>query len=283
MIKLFVTDLDGTFLNEFHIASQLGKQAIKAILKERKYFSIATGRHLHGNHKIGLSFLKEAVYKIGMNGAIIWDTTNEVVYEKPISVEMVEQLKEKFPTVSFEWVTKEGVFIKNSPLQHWWCMLKNCVNLKAIVKYTLELFVKDYYFNHELTHQQQVLMIAVRVGDTSLAQEIKEFIAENEQFIVDFGPSVHHFEVVASGVNKQAATSWLATALDIAEDEVAVYGNDLNDVPILAHFEHSYATQNAVPLAQQAAKYVISSNKEDGVAIHIMKTLKKESYEESKE
>lgn len=278
MIKLFVTDLDGTFLNGLHVAGQLGKQAIREILKENKYFSIATGRHLHGNHQMGLSFLNEPIYKIGMNGAIIWDTTNQVVYEKPIAFEWIEQLKEKFPTVSFEWITKEGVFIENSRLQHWRFMLKKRANLKAIVKYTLGLFAKDYYFNHELTDQQQVLMIAARVGDSTLAQDIKDFIATNEQFVVDFGPNVHHFEVVASGVNKQTATSWLAEALDINEGEVAVYGNDLNDVPMLAYFKHSYATQNAVPLAQQAAKHVVASNKEDGVAVHIMKTLK-ESYE----
>lgn len=279
MIKLFVTDLDGTFLNGLHVASQLGKQAIKEILKENKYFSIATGRHLHGNHQIGLSFLNEPIYKIGMNGAIIWDTANEVVYEKPIAFEMVEQLKDKFPTVSFEWITKDGVFIKNSRLRHWCCMLKKRANIKTVVKYTFGVFAKDYYFNHELTNQQQVLMIAARVGDTSLAHEIKAFIAANEQFVIDFGPNVHHFEIVASGVNKQQAASWLANTLDIAEEEVAVYGNDLNDVPMLAHFEHAYATQNAVSLARKAAKQVIASNKEDGVAIHIMKTLK-ESYEE---
>lgn len=279
MIKLFVTDLDGTFLNGLHVASQLGKQAIKEILKENKYFSIATGRHLHGNHQMGLSFLDEPIYKIGMNGAIIWDTANEVVYEKPIAFEMVEQLKDKFPTVSFEWITKDGVFIKNSCLRHWCCMLKKRANIKAVVKYTFGVFAKDYYFNHELTNQQQVLMISARVGDTSLAHEIKAFIAANEQFVIDFGPNVHHFEIVASGVNKQQAASWLANTLDISEEEVAVYGNDLNDVPMLAHFEHAYATENAVPLARKAAKQVIASNKEDGVAIHIMKTLK-ESYEE---
>lgn len=274
MIKLFVTDLDGTFLNGLHVASQLGKQAIKEVLNEHKYFSIATGRHLHGNHQMGLSFLNEPIYKIGMNGAIIWDTTNEVVYENPIAFEMIEQLKEKFPTVSFEWITKEGVFIENSRLKHWLFMLKKRANLKVIVKYTLGLFAKDYYFNHELTNQQQVLMIAARVGDTTLAQEIKNFIITNEQYVVDFGPNVHHFEVVASGVNKQTATSWLVNALKITEENVAVYGNDLNDVPMLAHFKHSYATQNAVPLAKESAKHIIASNKEDGVAAHIMKMLK---------
>lgn len=274
MIKLIVTDLDGTFLNGFHIVSKLGKQAIKEVLKDNKYFAIATGRHLHGNHQIGLSFLKESIYKIGMNGAIIWDTANKVVYEKPITFKMIKQLKENFPTVSFEWITKDGVYIKNSRLRHWHCMLKNRPNLKAIVKYTFGLFAKDYYFNHEITHHQQVLMISARVGDTSQAQEIKNFIATNSQYMIDFGPSIHHFEVVSSGVNKQVATSWLANALKITEENVAVYGNDLNDVPMLAHFKHSYATQNAVPLAKESAKHIIASNKEDGVAAHIMKMLK---------
>lgn len=278
MIKLFVTDLDGTFLNGLHVTSHLGKQVIQQVLNDHKHFAIATGRHLHGNHQVGLSFLHQPIYKIGMNGAIIWDTTNEVVYEQPIALEMIKQLKEQFPTVSFEWITKDGVFIERTRLQHWRLMLKKWANLKAIVKYTLGLFAKDYYFNARINSQQEILMIAARIGDTTLAQEVKNFIANNGQFIVDFGPSVHHFEVVASGVNKQTATSWLTAALEITEDEVAVYGNDLNDVPMLTHFEHSYATQNAVPLAKQTAKHVIGSNKQDGVAIHIMKTLK-DSYE----
>lgn len=272
MIKLFVTDLDGTFLNAMHISDSKGYDAIKAVLKQQKHFAIATGRHLHQNHQVGLNFLDEPIFKIAMNGAIIKDTTNEVIYKQPIDELFVAQLKKDFPQVSFEWITEKGVYIDNTRINHYKTVLKHKFSMKSFIKQAfMQLYAKDVYFNKH--REEPVLAIGARIGDVRLAQQLKEYIQEHRQYVRDFGPNTRNFEIVAANVNKKEATVWLAHYLNIAENEVAVYGNDLNDVPMLEYFTQSFVPENAVERAKSVANTIIESNKSSGVAKHIIQTL----------
>ncbi|MBS4770535.1 HAD family phosphatase [Carnobacteriaceae bacterium zg-ZUI240] len=281
MIKLFISDLDGTYLNHLHISTKYAKETVFEVINDGKEFVIATGRHLHKNHQVGINFFNAPIYKIAMNGAIIWDKQHQVIYKKAIDPVFVQTLVNTFPDVSFELITHKGVFVSVSRFSHIRAMLKNKLSIKAIVKYGLALWTKDYFFETDTTRLDDVLMISCRIGKETKAQAVKAFLKEHSEFVMDYGPNVHNFEIVATGVNKQVASSWLAKHLNVDENDVAVYGNDLNDVPMLQHFKHSFAPDNAVELAKIAAKQVVGSCERDGVAKHIRQTLQHNTEMES--
>lgn len=273
MIKLFISDLDGTYLNGLHVSSKYAEETVQEVLKQQKEFAIATGRHLHKNHQVGIGFFNAPIYKIAMNGAIIWNKAHQVIYEKAIDTQFIQLLLAQFPDISFELITKTGVYIPKSRFQHITSVLKNRLSVKAIVKYALALWTKDYHFKVDALALNNVLMVACRIGHEGRAQAVKEFIRQNHSVVTDYGPNVYNFEVVACGVNKQTAASWLAKHLSVFEEEVAVYGNDLNDVPMLAHFKHSYVPSSAVDAAKNVASEMIDSHHNDGVAKHIRQLL----------
>lgn len=72
-------------------------------------------------------------------------------------------------------------------------------------------------------------------------------------------------EIVAKEANKKLAADRILGWCGISPDEVAVFGDDTNDVEMLAGYRHSVAMANAGPEVQAAARYVTLGNDEDGI------------------
>ena len=71
MIRMFISDLDGTLLNKYHIADKTINQAIEEADRRGYRFAVATGRHMRNHQRFGLGFLKHTQYIIAMNGALV--------------------------------------------------------------------------------------------------------------------------------------------------------------------------------------------------------------------
>jgi HAD superfamily hydrolase (TIGR01484 family) len=80
-------------------------------------------------------------------------------------------------------------------------------------------------------------------------------------------------EVVAREVNKKLAADRILDWCGISPDEVAVFGDDTNDMEMLAGFRHSVAMGNASPEVRSVARYVTRGNDEDGIPYALSKML----------
>lgn len=76
------------------------------------------------------------------------------------------------------------------------------------------------------------------------------------------------------GVEKGRAALALCKALGVPPEETAAFGDDLNDVPLLAACGVGVAVENALPQVKAAADEICPSNQEDGparwLAAHIL-------------
>jgi Cof subfamily protein (haloacid dehalogenase superfamily) len=75
-----------------------------------------------------------------------------------------------------------------------------------------------------------------------------------------------HIEVFAAGVDKAAGLAALCAQLGIAAADVVAFGDQRNDVPMLAWAGRSFAVANGVAAAREAAGEGCAANDEDGVA-----------------
>lgn len=73
----------------------------------------------------------------------------------------------------------------------------------------------------------------------------------------------------AKGTSKAAAISRLAKSLDAGR--IVVFGDNLNDIPMMRIADHSVAMSNAVNEVKEFADEVIGSNENDSVARWIAK------------
>ena len=80
-------------------------------------------------------------------------------------------------------------------------------------------------------------------------------------------------DIMEKGVNKGAALNTIQESLEIFREETMAFGDNLNDLELLAAAEESYAIGNAREEVKKAAKYVTDTNVNDGVLKEIRKLV----------
>ncbi len=86
-------------------------------------------------------------------------------------------------------------------------------------------------------------------------------------------PQPSWLNMMTHGWNKGSAVDALCDALGIGLDQVAVFGDGGNDVPMLSHVPLSFAVAGAADAAKAAAHYQIGPCEEDAVAKKIEELL----------
>jgi len=81
-----------------------------------------------------------------------------------------------------------------------------------------------------------------------------------------YRPHLRIIEILQPGHTKWNGISELKKIVGDTETEVIAFGDDHNDLDMLAYADRSFAPESAIDAAKEAADEVIGSNNEDGVA-----------------
>ncbi|MDE5687139.1 MAG: Cof-type HAD-IIB family hydrolase [Paramuribaculum sp.] len=107
-----------------------------------------------------------------------------------------------------------------------------------------------------------------------LAEEFRQKTALSVSAYHDtYNPSAGILEILAGGVSKAAAVLKLKEIT--GADKLTVFGDNLNDLSMMAVADTAVATANAVESVRDAADIVIGPNTEDSVALYILSQLEK--------
>lgn len=116
------------------------------------------------------------------------------------------------------------------------------------------------------------------IGDHALVKRLVEDIAAVTDGSLSLIAQVNaHFpqdtylELNAAAATKAHAVDWLRTSLQV--DRVIVFGDNLNDLPMFAAADESYAVANAAPKVLAAADGVIAGNADDAVVTWLYEHL----------
>ncbi len=98
-----------------------------------------------------------------------------------------------------------------------------------------------------------------------LAEELRAGVDCSVSAYIDiFGDDVGILEVFAPGVSKADAVSRVARRS--GADRVVVFGDNLNDLPMMAVADVAVAVDNALPQVKEAADIIIGPNTANSVA-----------------
>lgn len=105
----------------------------------------------------------------------------------------------------------------------------------------------------------------------ALIQQLEKLCQNSAQFyLTDQGM---YIQMMAQGSNKLSGIEYIRTALGIAENELAVFGDDMNDIEMLAAYKYGIAMGNAVDAVKNKAKYATLANDEEGISYAIRHIL----------
>lgn len=276
MIKLFVTDLDGTLLNRWHMADKTINSGVKQVKSRDYLFAVATGRHLRRHQRMGLSFLKDTDYFICMNGSLVLDNKGQVIHQTLIAPDQVQALIQAFPAISFEVLTKDGIHVLSTARDHFRKGYQGNLTAKNLSRASLNRLLGGFFYQKSLDQisQLQVLKLECITNRPEDKLALIDYLESNKDTLSYAYNDQVHFEITASGANKQEGVLHLIKHLGLHPDQVAVYGNDTNDVEMLAYFTHSYAVEDAKEPAKAAAKTVLPDLGQTSVIGHMLETVK---------
>ncbi len=286
-IKLIVTDMDGTLLNE---NIEITPRATEAIFRAQEAgldFAIATGRTVES----GYSLAKEQGIScpfIELNGARLFDREENLQFTRAIEKEETKELIGIIENYGIhnEFIT-EDVTYSNQSIEDYVTAFKSVfqsINKSLTDEEAIEKIkdrlnnlnvqtVDDYSFLYQNPNIQVLKTLLNADENSKVLAEIQHTVEETLPSLIVTSASSNNIEINNKMANKGQAVAEYAASQGYKPSEVITIGDNLNDLTMLEWAEHSYAVSNAHPRAKQAATYQAPSHTEDAVAQVIERVL----------
>ncbi len=257
MIKLVLTDIDNTLVplgNES--ATEHAIAGVHALLDAGIHFGPATGRDLDGMERF---FRGDAdCYATGLisNGKLVY-LNGELVKANYLDHAGVERLCEYLHPFEDSFA-----LLRANETDYTYSAHPDVLN-KLVEGGVLDENTPDL---EEVPEADIVACTVVCMGGEEKNKQIVSDLAELCPNFELLSPTTGVYDVVPVGWNKATALQHLCDLMDISLDEVCVFGDSENDVPMLKAVPNSVAVANSMPSAAKAARWHIGASADDAVA-----------------
>lgn len=270
MKHLFVTDMDGTLLNEHSKVSPVSAKVISDLSSQGALITVATARTPATVEPL-LEDTYTSLPAIVMTGAAMWDRNNRsYVNTHPFDGDADHKLLAVMRSEGIEPFVY--TFFDGDPLLH---VFRNSPLSDNDIRFMDERRVsglKEFHIDRpkpEGGHTMLLFAMGPRERIFAAADKIRALrICSVSAFTDIFGEDTGILELFAPGVSKASAVQTLKS--QTGADRLIVYGDNLNDLPMMAVADESVAVANALPEVKAAATRVIGPNTADAVARDIM-------------
>ncbi len=260
MIKLIVTDMDGTLLDdhknineEFHeIYNELRSRGIK--------FVVASGRHYSEMHKYFKPQYNDMIYIAENGGQIVYE--DEEIFASTMDIENIKNIAE-------DAIKINGVDIIISGSEYLYFYNYNNKSKEEI---------RDFYFKFKVI--DDFSQINEKVFKISIYNELgsdyhtHKTIYDNWEDTMTVTPASFVWtDIYNKEVNKGVAVNVLKEKFGIRDEEVMVFGDYNNDIEMLKQGFHSYAMENASEEVKKTARFMAKNNNDNGVLEIIKKVV----------
>jgi len=292
MIKLFVSDFDGTLLDDMHSLAPATAEAIHALRASGVSFMPASGRDYTAIQQI-MAPIGVKVKCIALNGGEFVDNTGvvQIAYKLPKEKTLeVYNIIKKYDVITDWYLENDRVTLVQE-------------NVKAVyLDYFMRSSGKTMGEILHLLNDLDLENVMVSVKDVNRIAEVGAIKIESqfvdleerrkciEELSKVSGIAVtssygRNVEVLSARSTKGNMVESVCELYGIKPEEVVVIGDNYNDMSMITKFPNSYAMGNAVLELKDAAKNVADTNYNHGVAkvmYEIIERNKKEAEESAK-
>lgn len=269
MIKALFFDLDGTLLNSKKEISEQTRLILEKCKSKGIKLFIATARPPLLDKMLSWDAETLALFEGGSysNGGCI--KTGEYKEYIPITDEVVNDtinLVKEYPMLNIALQMEDEYHALRFPLDEkasvsWGITHDECVELDSTgTLKTIKILI--FYEN---------LIDSVTDIDTSLVSSLESLCFEKAQFYLHKGKCI---VITGSLVNKYESIEKIRKQFQFEKNEIAVFGDDINDVEMLSSYPNSIAMGNADSYIKNMAKFTTLDNNNDGISYAIRNILK---------
>lgn len=259
MIKLIVTDLDGTLLNDSHeIPGRFWEIADRLFKKEIK-LAIATGRP-HFSIQENFQPIINKLYAVSDNGGLVIHNKTELL-SKPLPPLEIEALITTARSVPNAWPIlcgKDIWYVENSD---------------SILIEKIRIYHKNFKIVSDLTKVTdailKVTMCDILGAEHNSLPYFKHFA---DRLKIAVGGAIW-LDITRMDANKGEAVRGLQQLNGITPDETLVFGDFMNDYEMMKAATYSYAMKNAHPAIIEAANFVTEKNNNEAGILDIIEAM----------
>lgn len=269
---LYVSDLDGTLLNSGSRVSDASREMLNRAIAEGALFTVATARTPATVSKL-LEGVDLTLPAIVMTGAALWDKASghysDVRHILEDTARAILNTLIDNHVSSFIYSLSDDIIRVNhtgemSPLEAEFIAQRIGNPFKKLEIST------DSPDRTPDDMSRVVLFFAMQPTELirPAAEKIRDLDVVANFYHDSFGPEIAILETFAPGTTKAAAIRRLADRL--GAERVVAFGDNVNDLPMLAEADVAVAVANAIDEVKRQADVVVGSNDSDAVARFIL-------------
>ncbi|WP_242234894.1 HAD family hydrolase [Bacillus cereus group sp. BfR-BA-01316] len=262
MIKLVLTDMDGTFLNNSGDFNRELYKDVKKIMKEKGVvFAPVTGKQcerveeLFGNDSDDLWILGDSATRIKNNGKFVYES----LLSNNLGLEIIRLLEKVSLEHTIIACTRNGEIIK-----------ENISHEEAAIVRKSYAQVKQVSDFNEITDD----FIKITIHDPLLrCMETRERLSPFFESAYIVASEAAWIDIANANVHKGTTVEYLQRLLNVTPEETMAFEDGYNDLELMTRATYSFAVRNAVQELKDAANFITLSNEEDAVMKTIIQML----------
>lgn len=268
MKKLYITDLDGTFLNSNAELTEKSKKLISGAIDNGTLFSVATARTFATVTKL-FENVSLKLPLVLMNGVMLYDPAEKSILSCH-SID-IRSIKEVFETYKRHHIYPLVYRCKEKYLEIEYFSTDNPHQMKYINKRT-DATGKRFVYSPSFSIKENDAVIYIVTLDKyekilPLYEDVSKIKDISCVFYRDNYTDCYFLEIFASGVSKASAMLELKSI--VGADRTVAFGDNLNDIEMFKSADEAYAVENACDELKKIATGVIGRNDDDAVSEYI--------------
>lgn len=254
MIRLLLSDVDGTLVRSDKSLSERSIEAVAKLHDSGIHFAVTSGRPPRGMDML-IEPLAITTPLAAFNGGLIVEPSMNVLEERTIRDDVVDRVVELLASFSLSvWVYRGSDWLVQDPDGPHVAREAHTVLFEPTVTEAFD----------GLTHVAKIVGVSDDYDTVAKAAHATRAALGDHVSAARSQP--YYLDVTHPEANKGSVAQFLARRFDLAVDEIATIGDMPNDVLMFAHSGLSIAMGNAGDEVQKAARRVTTSNDDDGFA-----------------
>lgn len=256
--RLFVSDIDGTLINEDRKISEENKKMIALYRQRGGQITLATGRSFAETQK----FIKELELELPVilcNGAVLYDAKRDQLHtvsrlEREKALRLISRIEQNLPSADILVFTPKAMYTTGM----------NAFTAQGLDEEGFRIVEVNRFMDiPEDSSIIKFVIVSPHVEKTAVPylQNQPEF---DELTVVQSAD--YYLEVLPLHTSKGQALIQLADEWNVPLKHIAVIGDHLNDLSMFEIAGLSAAVKNAHPSAKEKADVLVPSNEEHAVA-----------------
>ncbi|MGM9886592.1 MAG: HAD-IIB family hydrolase [Lactococcus sp.] len=254
MIKLILTDLDGTFLNSKGSFNQPRFTKVLSALTEKKIaFAAVTGKQterveeLFGDLASEIWILGDSASRIKHDGHFVFES----LIPNQTGLDMIKKLEKAQADQTIIACTPTAAVITDERAAFDGDMVRRSYAKMRVVSDFSEI-------------EEDFVKITVFDRKERCFETFEKIKSEQENFYIVASEKAW-IDITSKGVHKGTTVNKLQSILSVTADETMAFGDGYNDFELLEQATESYAMANAFAEVQEKAKHLAPKNDDEGV------------------